>query len=154
MGCFSGRLMSAASDQKLFCKLCLPFCCSFHEFVEEKVISPSYSSAILTPRVPSSIFKKENDILSQQVQNLELCLGALSSSSSLGRRKGPFVLFHGVAPLVCFVPFACLAFRVPQGPSQRQFLFKPWPWDRYLALTGGDPGEEAELAKLWPGDPF
>ena len=49
MGCFSGRLMSAARDQKLFCKLCSPFCCSFNEFVEEKVISPSYSSAILTP---------------------------------------------------------------------------------------------------------
>ena len=49
MGCFSGRLMSAASDQKLFCRLCSPFCCSFDEFVEEKVISPSYSSAILTP---------------------------------------------------------------------------------------------------------
>ena len=49
MGCFSGRLMSAASDQKLFCKLCSPFSCSFDEFVEEKVISPSYSSAILTP---------------------------------------------------------------------------------------------------------
>ena len=37
MGCFSGCLMSAASDQKLFCKLCSPFCCSFDEFVEEKV---------------------------------------------------------------------------------------------------------------------
>ena len=49
MGCFSGRLMSSASDQKLFCILCSPFCCSFNEFVEEKVISPSYSSAILTP---------------------------------------------------------------------------------------------------------
>ena len=36
MGCFSGRLMSAASDQKSFCKLCSPFCCSFDEFVEEK----------------------------------------------------------------------------------------------------------------------
>ena len=49
MGCFSGCLMSAASDQKLFCKLCSPVCCSFDEFVEEKVISASYSSAILTP---------------------------------------------------------------------------------------------------------
>ena len=49
MGCFSGRLMSAASDQKLFCQLCSPFCCSFDEFVEEKGISPSYFSAILTP---------------------------------------------------------------------------------------------------------
>ena len=54
MGCFSEHLMSAASDQKLFCKLCSPFCCSFNEFVEEKVISPSYSSAILTP--PPLIF--------------------------------------------------------------------------------------------------
>ena len=49
MGCFSGRLMSTASDQKLFYKLCSPFCCSFDELVEEKVISLSYSSAILTP---------------------------------------------------------------------------------------------------------
>ena len=40
--------MSAASDQKLFCELCSPFCCSFNEFVEEKVYTPSYSSAILT----------------------------------------------------------------------------------------------------------
>ena len=51
MGCFSGGLMSSASDQKLFCKLCSPFCCSFDEFVEEKVISPSYSFTILTPPV-------------------------------------------------------------------------------------------------------
>ena len=49
MGCFSGHLMSAASDQKLFCKLRSPFNCSFDEFVGEKVVSPSYSSAILTP---------------------------------------------------------------------------------------------------------
>ena len=42
LGCFSGRLMSAANDQKLFCKLCSPFCCS-------------YSSAILTPPVSLSI---------------------------------------------------------------------------------------------------
>ena len=49
MGCFSGRQMSAASDQKLFCELCSPFNWSFHEFVGEKVVSPSYSSTILTP---------------------------------------------------------------------------------------------------------
>ena len=60
MGCFSGRLMSAASNQNLFCKLCSPFCCSFNEFVEEKVITPSYSSAILTPS-PSIL----NEILSR-----------------------------------------------------------------------------------------
>ena len=49
MGCFSGRLMSAASDQKLFCEICSAFSCSFHEFVGEKVVSPSYSSSILAP---------------------------------------------------------------------------------------------------------
>ena len=54
MGCFSGRLMSAASDQKLFCELCSAFNCSFDEFVGEKVVSPSYSSAILAP--PSLLF--------------------------------------------------------------------------------------------------
>ena len=59
VGCFSGRLMSAASDQKMFCKLCSPFCCSFGEFVEEKVISPSYSSAILTPP-PSFCFLRQS----------------------------------------------------------------------------------------------
>ena len=40
--------MSAASDQKLFCEFCSPFNCSFDEFVGEKVVSLSYSSAILT----------------------------------------------------------------------------------------------------------
>ena len=46
MGCFSGRLMTSASDQKLFCEVCSAFNCSFDEFVGEKVVSPSYSSAI------------------------------------------------------------------------------------------------------------
>jgi len=47
MGCFSGCLMSSASIQKLFCGIYSAFKCSFDEFVEEKVVSPSYSSAIL-----------------------------------------------------------------------------------------------------------
>ena len=47
MGCFSGHLMSSASDQKLFCEICSAFNYSFDEFVREKVVSPSYSSAIL-----------------------------------------------------------------------------------------------------------
>ena len=80
MGCFSGCLMSSASDQKLFCKLCSPFCCSFDDFVEEKVISPSYSSAILTPppahsfsielpssSVPRYSSKEENLLFSQKI---------------------------------------------------------------------------------------
>ena len=51
MGCFSGCLMSSASIQKLFCGIYSAFKCSFDEFVGEKVISPSYSSAILGPPV-------------------------------------------------------------------------------------------------------
>ena len=47
VGCFSGCLMSSASIQKLFCGICSVFKCSFDEFVGEKVVSPSYSSAIL-----------------------------------------------------------------------------------------------------------
>ena len=49
LGCFSGRLMSSAGIQKLFCGIYSAFKCSFDEFVGEKVFSPSYSSAILAP---------------------------------------------------------------------------------------------------------
>ena len=49
MGCFSGCLMSSASIQKLFCGIYSAFKCSFDEFVGEKVVSLSYSSAILAP---------------------------------------------------------------------------------------------------------
>ena len=41
MGCLSGCLMSSASIQKLFCRICSAFKCSFNEFVGEKVVSPS-----------------------------------------------------------------------------------------------------------------
>ena len=47
MGCLSGCLVSSASIQKLFCGIFSVFKCSFNEFVGEKVVSPSYSSAIL-----------------------------------------------------------------------------------------------------------
>ena len=56
MGCFSGCLMSSASIQKLFCGICSVLKCSFNEFVGEKVVSLSYSSAILGP--PPLIFLK------------------------------------------------------------------------------------------------
>ena len=49
MGCFSGCLMSSASIQKLFCGIYSAFKCSFDEFAGEKVVSLSYSSAILGP---------------------------------------------------------------------------------------------------------
>ena len=47
--CFSGCLMSSASIQKLFCGVCSVLKCSFEEFVREKVVFTSYSSAILGP---------------------------------------------------------------------------------------------------------
>ena len=47
--CFSGCLMSSAGIQKLFCGIYSALKCSFDEFVREKVVSPSYSSAILGP---------------------------------------------------------------------------------------------------------
>ena len=49
MGCLSGCLMSSASIQKLFCGICSAFKCPFYEFLEEKVVSSFYSSAILGP---------------------------------------------------------------------------------------------------------
>ena len=49
MICFAGCAMSSASIQKLFCGIYSAFKCSFDEFVGEKVVSPSYSSAILAP---------------------------------------------------------------------------------------------------------
>ena len=49
MICFSGCLMSSASIQKLLCEMYSAFKCSFDEFVGEKVVSLSYSSAILGP---------------------------------------------------------------------------------------------------------
>ena len=55
LGCFSGCLMSSAGIQKLFCGIYLAFKCSFDEYVEEKVFSPSYSSVILAPP-PALIF--------------------------------------------------------------------------------------------------
>ena len=49
MDYLSGCLMSSGSIQKLFCGIYSAFKCSFDEFVGEKVVSLSYSSAILGP---------------------------------------------------------------------------------------------------------
>ena len=53
MVCFSGCLMPSASLQKLFCGVCSALKCSLDAFVREKVVSPSYSSAILGPPPPT-----------------------------------------------------------------------------------------------------
>ena len=57
MVCFSGCLMSSASIQKLFCGVSSALKCSFEEFVREKVVFPSYSSAILNTPKGYSYFK-------------------------------------------------------------------------------------------------
>ena len=57
MGFFSGCLMSSASIQKLFCGMYSMFKCSFDEFLGEKVVCLSYSSAILGP-TPVFVFKQ------------------------------------------------------------------------------------------------
>ena len=57
MICLSGCLMFSASIQKLFCEIYSALKCSFDEFVREKVVSPSYSSAILGPPLLSGFFK-------------------------------------------------------------------------------------------------
>ena len=76
MGCFSGYLMSSASDQKLFCAVCSAFKCSFDEFVGEKVVSQSYSSAILAPLSLELIYLKaflDEDFLSIYFIKNRLC---------------------------------------------------------------------------------
>ena len=60
MGCFSGCLMSSASDHNLFCGVFSVFKCSFDEFVGEKVVSPSYSSAILVTSLHIRPFRTNN----------------------------------------------------------------------------------------------
>ena len=47
MGCLLGCLVSSDSIQKSFCGICSSFKYSFDEFVGEKEVFPSYSSAIL-----------------------------------------------------------------------------------------------------------
>ena len=54
LGCLSGCLMSSTHVQKLFCGSCSTFKWSFVEFLEERLVSPSYSSAISGP--PYSVF--------------------------------------------------------------------------------------------------
>ena len=68
IGCFSGFLMSSAGIQK-FCVIYSSFKCSFDEFVGEKVVSPSYSSAILGPPPPNIRYSLQED----QQPSLEIC---------------------------------------------------------------------------------
>ena len=53
-------LMSSASNPKLFCGVCSVFKWSFDEFVGKKVVSLSYSSAILVPSCPVVMYECES----------------------------------------------------------------------------------------------
>ena len=85
MGCFSGCLMSSACLQKLFCGIYSTFKCSFDEFVVEKVVSLSYSSAILGP--PPRVILKCSGHLMRRVDSLEktLMLGRIGGRRRRGR---------------------------------------------------------------------
>ena len=58
MGCLSVCLVSSARVQKLFCRSFSAFTWSSDEFVGEKVVPPSYSSAVLGP-APRILFLME-----------------------------------------------------------------------------------------------
>ena len=49
LGCLSGCLVSSTIIHNLFCGICSAFKWSFNEFVGEKVVYSSYSSATLRP---------------------------------------------------------------------------------------------------------
>ena len=82
MGCLSGCLMSAASIQKLFCGICSAFICSSNEFVGGKVVSPSYSSAILGSPPPNHVSFSLSDM-----SQTEEKLGSFSENPTRYRKK-------------------------------------------------------------------
>ena len=92
MGCFPGCLMSSASIQKLFCGFYSVFKCSFDEFVGEKVVSLSYSSAILGPPPPHNpplkvLFKiKLIHYFNWRIITLQYCDGFYHTSSWISHR--------------------------------------------------------------------
>ena len=75
MGCLSGCLMSSASIQKLFCRICSTFTCSFNELVREKVVCSSYSFAILGPRPPPILILR--NFIDFSVQRCEITMSIL-----------------------------------------------------------------------------
>ena len=103
MGYFSGCLMSSAGIQKLFCGIYLAFKCSFDEFVEEKVVFPFYSSAILGPP-PAIVFSLKIlvlmvlDILSLSLSFFFNCSESSSATACFlsGEQSNCVFLLHGL----------------------------------------------------------
>ena len=124
MGCFSGCLMSAASDQMLFCKLCSQISCSFDEFVGEKVVSPSYSSTILTP--PCSHEIKRLLLLERK---------AMTNLDSILKSRDITLLtkVHLVKAMACpIVMYGYESLTIKKSDHQRIDVFELWCWRRLL----------------------
>ena len=82
---FSGYLMSSAGIQKLFCDIYSALKCSFDEFLEEKVVSLSYSSNIfvsnsLQPNVLYSLWNSPRQ--NTGVGSLSLLQGIFQTQES------------------------------------------------------------------------
>ena len=89
MGCFSGCLMSSASIQKLFCGVYPAFKRSFDEFVGEKVVSLSYSSAILgpPPLPPCEPGAMVAPLSAKKLREIKFCSWAAKTGILLIRKK-------------------------------------------------------------------
>ena len=83
MICFFGFLMSSASIQKLFCGIYSAFKCSYDEFVGEKVVSLSYSSAILGLPSLHTIF----NLLANSVLSFQLSFSCISFFSHYVKKR-------------------------------------------------------------------
>ena len=88
MGYLSECLVSSVSVQKLFCGTCSAFKWSFDELVGEKVVSPSYSSAILGPPLAYVLLKRRN--LDTDTGRIPCEDGGLSNASNKPRNASDY----------------------------------------------------------------
>ena len=121
MGCFSGCLTSSTSIQKLFCGIYSEFKCSFDEFVRGKVVSPSYSSAILGPPLHIPFFKRTwFKSLFKLLQQKALVRSWFSNPMGCFQT---WSFFYWVSPLLFIV---CWMFLLWKGVGFCQMLFLHW----------------------------
>ena len=105
MGCLSGCLVSSTSIQKLVCANCSAFKWSFDELVGEKVVSLSYSSAILGPPLKYVSYDQNSvmpiligaSLVAQMVRNLPANVGDLGWEDPL-ERISTTVFLSGESP--------------------------------------------------------
>ena len=126
MGCFSGCLMTSASDQKLFCEVCSAFGYSFDEFLGERVVSPSCSSTSLAP--PPLLFHFHQRLFSSSL------LSAMKMVSSAYLRLLIFLLVI----LIQACASSNLAFHM-MFPTILHFPWSSQPrdWTQVSHITGG-----------------